>query len=224
MFKKKCPFCFEEVKEYWDNNQYIIECQECLKKGLIVKSFADTKEDALSLWNTRVFDNHLLNNAEYVLNELKIFNEFMKSGYGEHTILKNNYIYSSLLNIILDINRVDYGFLVLPNATYIKCDDSHVEELMNYLGIETDKDIPELDEKIYMNLGIIRICNHDNCLMIVLPKRITKKQIDCVLNLISTQNNGKINSYCIYKDRENDYDLISFKDFNELYMYLDKVI
>lgn len=224
MFKKKCPFCFEEVKEYWDKNQYIIECQECLKKGIVVKVISNTKEDALTLWNTRVFDNHLLNNTDYILNELKIFNEFMKKGEGIYTITKQKNIDNSLLNVILDMNRIDYGFLIFPNSTYIKCDNSHIEELMNYLGIETNKEIPELDEKIYMNLGIIRICNHDNCLMIVLPKKITKKQIDCVINLISTQNIGKINSYCIYKDREDDYDLISFKDFNELYMYLDKVI
>lgn len=224
MFKKKCPFCFEEVKEYWDNGKYIIECQECQKKGIIVKVISNSQEEAISLWNTRVFDNHLLNNPEYAINEISIFNEIIKKCNSGSYVFKKQEFNKDLNNFVFDFNRVDYGYLILPDASYVKCSESHPEELLKLLGIETNNEIPELDESIYMKLGIIRLCNHDNCLMVVLPYKVSKKQIDCVFNLISSANIGKINSYCVYEDREQDYTITTFINLNEMMLYLDKVL
>ncbi len=224
MFKKKCPFCFQEVQEYWDDGKYIIECQECSKKGIIVKVISNSQEEAVSLWNTRVFDNHLLNNPTYVLNEISIFNDLIKKCNNKSIIMQKQEVDSVLNNFVFSFNRSEYGYLILPNASYIKCDESHVEELLKLLGIETNREIPELDESIYMKLGIIRVCNHNNCLMVVLPFKITKKQVDCIFNLISTTNIGKINSYCVYEDREKDYTITTFNDLSEMMLYLDKVI
>lgn len=114
-----------------------------------------------------------------------------------------------------------YGYLIMPDNTIIECIDSHPEELLIYCGIE--KNDGEFDcEELCIELGIIRICIHNNCLFVVMPKKYKKSQIDNLLQLIMKDFNQIINSYCIYEYKQEEK-VTEFKTLNELILYIDGI-
>lgn len=114
-----------------------------------------------------------------------------------------------------------YGYLIMPNSSVITCVDSHPEELLEYCGIE--KNDGEFNcEELCIDLGIIRVCIHDNCLFIVMPKRYKKSQVDELIRLITRNFGYSINKYCIYEYKVKEK-VTEFLSLNELILYIDEV-
>lgn len=100
-----------------------------------------------------------------------------------------------------ELGKVTYGDLILPNGDKIICDADHKYELLDYLGIESEL-VANLDyEVLCRDLGIVRISAYLTWVSIDLPHKLTKIQLDKVIELV--YNYSTLHSFGIfYKGRE----------------------
>lgn len=225
MFIKNCPFCFETVYLKYDavNKMYYISCEGCTKKGIFLCIMDKDKDKVVSLWNTRVLDTALLNDPDYVINSIKQFNETINTYHSEPITLKKLNNKDEMLNdLVFDLTRKDYGFLITQNGSEIKCNDSHPEELFKYLNLE-ESSIIHLDDSVYLKLGLLRITQHANCVMIVLPLLITKHQIDTTFKLLEKYF-CNFNLFCVYKEDSNTYTTNTFTKASDVCLFLNNII
>ena len=229
MFIKNCPFCFNDVVVLFNKSisKWEISCPDCHKKGIEVKIIGDTEEEVVKKWNTRVFDSLILADFDYIVKSISQWKDITIRALNE-TIRADNPKPkdSRLKNIIFDLTRDDYGYLIFKNGDYKKCNDSHPEELLKYLKIDIDNDqLPDIKDSTYIRHSIIRLCMHSGCLLTVLPNNLNSKQVDSIYNIISTFKNGyTINSFVMYKENEKEYVVRSFDNLNKFLLALDKEI
>ena len=117
-----------------------------------------------------------------------------------------------------EIGKTTYGYLITPYGDVIKCDNSHPEEILNYLGIYdsfNDYDYVEICHK----LNILRICEHCNCVAIDIPLNPNKEQITKCINLLSNYSNYV--NFNIYT--ANNGKNIVINTINECLLELDKI-
>lgn len=164
MHLKLCPFCNSKVHLTEDKKtkKFIISCPVCLKSGLKLKISRDSLKSLAEAWNCRAFDNVLLDNPA----------EMIKAINAEKGLMKNAEEFSSATKPIqLFSNSQNYfGYLVTREPKVIECHDSHGEEIMSYLGLDSsdgafekasDIDITE----VCLHSGIIRVSFHNSCMM-----------------------------------------------------------
>lgn len=116
-----------------------------------------------------------------------------------------------------ELGKVTYGDLILPNGDKIICDADHKYELLDYLGIESDI-VASLDYEILCrDLGIIRVSAYLAWVSIDLPHKLTRVQLDKVIELVYTYS--KLHAFGIfYKGRE-----IKCNTIEECIMELDRI-
>lgn len=208
MFLKKCPFCNQPAESMYEKSDYVISCKSCKNKGIDVKVVSKTMKEAQNLWNTRVFDEQLLKNPEDTIRVLQICSNGDKQDCD--------------LDIDFDpyeLSKFGYGYLITEDSI-IECDDSHREELLKYFGMESDN-IDFDYESACIECGIIRICLEDNCLMVVLPKKYNKKQIDMVMEVLYNKEISNRRMF-VYENMFGEEKITEMKTLNELLLYIDR--
>ena len=117
-----------------------------------------------------------------------------------------------------EIGKTNYGYLITPNGDVIKCDNSHPEEILNYLGIyDSFEDYDYVD--ICHKINILRICEHCNCISIDIPNKPNKEQITKCMNLLT--NYSKYVNFNIYTSNNNKN--ITINNVNDCLIELDKI-
>lgn len=122
------------------------------------------------------------------------------------------------INDDITIGKENYGYLIIYNGDIIKCDNSHPEEILHYLGIDTN--YKHFDyESACRKIGILRVSHHCGCVMLDIPNKITKIQIDkCIEIMYNYVDCVNFNIYL-----ENKSKMISLSSINECILYLDKL-
>ena len=116
------------------------------------------------------------------------------------------------------IGKSEYGYLIMPNGDVIKCNEPHPREILNYLGIFNE--FNDFDyENICKKIGILRICEHMNCIMIDIPFNVKKEQIDKCISLLHNYEN--YNNFHIYKS-ENEK-MVDINSLNDCILELDAI-
>lgn len=116
------------------------------------------------------------------------------------------------------IGKTNYGYLIIYNGDILECNDSHPEEILNYLGINSDYNTFNYEE-ICRKIGILRVSHHCGCVMLDMPNKITKIQIDkCIEIMYNYVDCVNFNIYL-----ENKSKMISLSSINECILYLDKL-
>lgn len=228
MYFKNCPFCNQTVDYTYnnENKKYIMCCKNCLQHGITISIQADNLDEIQKLWNHRVFDDLLLNEPEYSIKLLSFYNGSLKIPT-DIVKMKNDKDHMSFdsFNCSEDI----FGYMVTPSGDIIVCDDEHCQELMRFLGFDTDE--MELDNDTVMSsaiqYGIIRISKQSKCLMFdIVPSKVNKKQITSLIEFLATNSNklGYIRTYCVYLNGGTKVDDVKvFDTMNETILFLDKV-
>ena len=214
MLDKRCPFCMSTPVSHWncDNSLYIYECPECSKKGITIRIENPNPEIAKQLWNERAYDEYIFNNA----NSIK---EIITSESGLN-------IKSQEHQEIFDTLRMDTkneGYFIMPNLDVINCVDGHTTELLRYLNIYNE--IPSFtDADICLKFGVLRISIMSGCLMVAIPMKFKRKQLDKAIEIICQTKYSSLNNYYFYQLVNNDKDeYISYNNINDLIMRIENV-
>lgn len=215
MFLKKCPFCNHEVSEQYDpqTKNYKIQCRNCKDIGLDVKIIGKDCVAIQKIWNTRKFEDLLLDNPKEIITAIE------KEKSGDLTKLGTKRITTEYLV------KEEFGYLILPSGELIKCFDSHPEEILNVVGIDSKNiDLSNFDyENFCIKHGIIRICMQLNNVMIVLPKKMLKKEQMDILLKVLTNEITNVKKYHVYQIKNDIETVMSFDTLQSLYLYLDEV-
>lgn len=228
MFLKNCPFCNNNV-EYvpQEDGTYLMECPTCKEKGITISLKEKNLDKLQKLWNKRAFDDILLDNPIYGLTMLAFYNGNLvnkeKIHEIKHTYITHNY---ETFNTTEDV----FGYLLMPNNEVITCDDEHSIELMRFLGIDMFEDnIEKFDNeriiKCAINGGVIRISKQAKCLMIDMsPEKVSYNQISKLMVLLANTEFKSMKSFCVYLNGAKTVsDIHTFKDLNELLLFLDGI-
>lgn len=211
MFFKKCPFCNKEINVVYDlqNDIYTLQCDNCKKNGLFIEIKNKDKSQIQKIWNFRKTDELLCAHPnEYIDALLKLKNNDLNILKDEINIFKE---YSPL-----DLNKIDYGYLIFKNLDVIYCKDSHPEELLKYLNLEKEDGKFDCDS-LCLELNIIRISSYENCCMISIPKFCSKNQIKKASETLLNSKYRFLKLFCIYY-LEN---VETFNNFNDFLIYLE---
>ena len=211
MNDKKCPFCLSEPYSYWNDLNFIIECPKCKEKVITIKIENKSPMDAHQLWNDRAYDNYIKENIDTIQDI--IVNESGLNIKTEH-------------QEVFDTLRLDdknEGYFVMPNLDVINCYDGHTKELLRYLNIYCD--IPTFtDADIVLKFGVLRISIMSGCLMVAIPKRFKKKQLDKAIEIICQQKYSNLNNYYYYRLVNNDKEeYMSYNNINDLILRIEDV-
>jgi len=213
MLDKKCPFCLSEPYIHWneDESLFVLECPKCKEKGITIKVEDKSPMVAHQLWNDRAYDNYIKENIETI--EDIIVNE---SGLN----IKNEH------QEVFDTLRLDdknEGYFVMPNLDVINCNDGHTKELLRYLNIYSE--VPSFtDADIVLKFGVLRISIMSGCLMVAIPKRFKKKQLDKAIEIICQQKYSNLNNYYFYRLVNNDKEeYMSYNNINDLILRIEDV-
>lgn len=213
MLDKRCPFCMSYPDSYKDDKTslYVKECKKCLQKGITIKVQGETLEIVSDLWNNREYDNYIYKNIKEIKN---IYNEgfFKSNSKKEHEILDT-----------LRLSNINEGHFVMPNLDVLVCKDNHINEILRYLNIETDKNILT-DSSICLKFGIVKISMMSGELMVCIPNNIKKKQIDKILEIICNKKYFNLNSYYFYRlVNKNEEECCEYKTLNDLILKIESI-
>lgn len=122
------------------------------------------------------------------------------------------------INDDVTIGKENYGYLIIYNGDIIKCDNSHPEEILHYLGIDTN--YKHFDyESACRKIGILRISSHCGCVMLDLPFKTTPIQISKTIEILPEYNNCI--SFCIFL--EGKQKVIEHDNINDCILELDRI-
>lgn len=226
MIIKSCPFCSNESTYTFDSKRkiYSLECQHCKQKGLTIRIENENLEDLINIWNTRVFEDFLLQNPEKSINLLSLLNGTLK----DPAIIKDTvagFAFGNILNYQNDI----YGYLIDKSGKLHICDKSHVEMICECLDLDVsilNVDQTSLDEiinKYLLEMGFIKISAQANCMFFNMSyKKVNKKQIDAIYKFILDKNPKDIKVFCVFLNIE-ETDVKTFTNQNDLLMFLDSI-
>lgn len=211
MLDKKCPFCMSDPIFYWNDLNFTIECPKCKEKGITIKIENKSPMVAHQLWNDRAYDNYIKENIETI--EDIIVNESGLNIKDEH-------------QEVFDTLRLDdknEGYFVMPNLDVINCNDGHTKELLRYLNIYSE--VPSFtDADIVLKFGVLRISIMSGCLMVAIPKRFKRKQLDKAIEIICQQKYSNLNNYYYYRLVNNDKEeYMSYNNINDLILRIEDV-
>lgn len=220
MFKKHCPFCNTQPVIEYDKFQYRLYCKKCQINNIQINIYGNTEEEVISKWNNRVLDNEIVNNPEKFLKITDNYNNNFYEKISDGILKRQDFI--NLFSDTYSLNKITYGYLVLLNGRIINCKDSHGDEVLKLVNLPTGK---EFDcENVCIRSGILRICMDYNCIMIVIPNKTSKIQLEAVFNILTELSKENFKAYCVFVPKNEDYKVESFTNLNELYLYLDKII
>lgn len=214
MLDKRCPFCMSSPSSHWNDDEtiYIMECENCKSKGITIKCEDKDPKKAQLLWNTRAYDCYIMKNIDIikeVLNEDYVF--FSKPE--EH-------------QEIIDVLRLDDkndGYFIMPNLDILVCEDGHVKKLLQYLNIYTENsDFTEVSD-ICLKIGVIRISVMSDCLMVAIPQKYKRAQIDKTIEVLCQKNLKTLKSYYFYQLCQDTNKYEQYNNLNELIIKLEEV-
>lgn len=213
MLDKRCPFCLSEPYSHWNDDEslFVIECPKCKEKGITVKIENKSPLIAHQLWNDRAYDNYIKENIGAIQDIL--VNESGLNIKDEH-------------QEVFDTLRLDdknEGYFIMPNLDVINCYDGHTKELLRYLNIYCD--IPSFtDADVVLKFGVLRISIMSGCLMVAIPKRFKRKQLDKAIEIICQQKYSNLNNYYYYRLVNNDKEeYMSYNNINDLILRIEDV-
>lgn len=217
MFKKGCPFCDTQPIELFKNGIYYIFCPTCKKNDIIVEISSTNLKDAVDKWNNRWLEKKLLENPEEIIQKINLYKNPIFETNTSHTISKTEL--KTILKETYTLNKMTYGFLILKDGTIIECENSHDDELLRLTKTNYNKDINQ--EIVCLRAGILRICTDYNCIMVVIPYKTSKLQLNNAFLAINKLDLKDVNSYCVSLPNKDSFDVYSFKTLNELLLFLD---
>jgi len=213
MLDKRCPFCLSLPDSHWNDSKtmYIFECPKCLERGIIIKVENKNPEIAQQLWNERAYDNYIKENIDTIQNIIK--NESGLNIKNEHQEIFD----------VLQLDNKNEGYFIMPNLDVINCFDGHTKELLRYLNIYCD--IPTFtDADVVLKFGVLRISIMSGCLMVAIPKRFKKKQLDKAIEIICQEKYSNLKNYYFYRLINNDNDEYeSYNNINDLILRIEDV-
>lgn len=214
MLDKRCPFCMSYPSAHWndDETMYILECPNCNKQGITIKCEHKNPNKAHNLWNTRFYDTYIFKNIDIIKD---LVNE-------EQGLCINSKEHQTVFETLRMDNKND-GYFIMPNLDIIECQDGHTKHLLQYLNIYTENH-SFTDASICIKLGIIRISVMSGCLMVAIPLKYTKKQLNKTIELLCTKAFNNIKTYYFYHlldDGKENYN--EYNNLNDLIMRIENI-
>lgn len=215
MLDKSCPFCMSYPSAHWndDETMYILECPNCNKRGITIKCEHKNPNEAHNLWNTRVYDTYIFKNIDIIKD---LINE-------EHGLCIKSEEHQEVFDVLRMDDKND-GYFIMPNLDIVECQDGHVKELLHYLNIYTENTTYTEVSDICLNIGVVRISVMTGCLMVAIPSKYKRKQIDKLIELLCQKRFSNIKTYYFYHLLNKDKDEYEqFNNLNDLIMRIEKV-
>lgn len=209
---RKCPFC-DNMPEIIQDNKIILKCPVCEKNNIFLKIVADNIEEAIKLWNTRVFDKKLLNERDDIINWINQYYDDITPTTKEEIINQMDYTPYD------DIDKT-YGCLIFKDGKIADCDFfAHFDMLFRYLKVDSSNYRTFDEERLCFKHNIIKVTVLNKNISILVNKP-SKTQLNSLFKYISNPMfNNTIKSFSFWKYE--DF-LISFNNLNDCLNYIDK--
>jgi hypothetical protein len=214
MLDKNCPFCMSYPIAHWNEDEtiYILECPNCSKNGITIKCEHKNPNEAHNLWNNRLYDNYIINNIDDIK---KIITEEQGLGVSDE--------HQEIFDVLRLDNKND-GYFIMPNLDIIECQDGHVKELLHYLNIFTENNLFTDVSTICLNIGVIRVSVMTGCLMVAIPIKYKRKQIDKLVELLCKTQFNNLKTYYFYQLLSKDNEIYEqFNQLNEIIMKIEEI-
>ena len=217
MILKPCPFCGKYPTVRFENEFWILTCNNCKSNGLDISIRTKDNSNIQEIWNSRDFDEILLRNPNSTLDLLGFFNGSPITKSMEESFLDIDTIY--LQNYFGDRNS---GWLILPNGRILDCKDSHKNSLKKYLNMEEIDSFEFLEEYIQKK-GIIRISSFRNSYGIDIPSTSNKEQRTRIYTFLEKLYNTSNRFVVEYTNKDNKTEVRCFDNLNNLKKFIEGI-
>lgn len=218
---KMCPVCGNRPAPYFDGKKHIIECEYCKTNGFTVRVEDTDLIKAIKTWNYRELFNRMLVDCDYFTNVLKQYSGYKYTELEEINLEKDER-FKFYNNMFFNTRGATRGCLIDKKGNIIKCYQSHISIVLDYLGLsdtidQNSNEVHDLVKKS-VNQGLfvrVTICGR-HLAVEVNSKSSNKTQIDSLIDYITSNKNDDLKDI-INWGLYNQYDKsnLMFYDYNE---------